>query len=348
MTSEPLDVRTLTDGGQQAADVAGAIATFLGEAKETLDLAQYDFHLQPETAAIVGGAIKEAAARGVAVRMIYNVDHRNPIPVPPPPEPDVELIASLGVPERAIAGEPDLMHHKYVVRDRTCVWTGSMNWTDDSWSRQENVILIVESAEVAQAFTRNFDELWSKGIVEESGFVDPDMVDVGAARVRSWFTPGHGEELSQQIATAIGSARRRVRICSPVLTAAPILGTLAQLVSEGRIDVAGCLDRPQIEGVIHEWHRNGNFTWKLPLLERVLAGEFSGKRSTPYGAGPVHDFMHAKVTVADDVVFAGSFNLSRSGEQNAENVLEIHDAGLADRLASFVDDVRARYPLFGA
>ena len=51
--------------------------------------------------------------------MIYNVDHRNPIPVPPPPEPDDGLIASLGVPAHAIAGEPDLMHHKYVVRDGT-------------------------------------------------------------------------------------------------------------------------------------------------------------------------------------------------------------------------------------
>jgi phosphatidylserine/phosphatidylglycerophosphate/cardiolipin synthase-like enzyme len=48
--------------------------------------------------------------------------------------------------------------------------------------------------------------------------------------------------------------------------------------------------------------------------------------------------------VADDVVFTGSFNLSRSGEENAENMVEIVDAGLADRLAGFVDDVRARYP----
>ncbi len=346
MTSDPLDVRTLTDGGQQPADIAGAIAAFIGEAEASLDLAQYDFHLAPETAAIVGGAIKAASARGVAVRMIYNVDHRNPIPVPPPAEPDVELIASLGIPAHAIAGEPDLMHHKYVVRDGKSVWTGSTNWTDDSWSRQENVIVTVDSAGLANAFAKNFDELWSKGIVEESGFVDPDEVLVGAIPVRPWFTPGHGEELSQQIATAIGSARRRVRICSPVLTAAPILATLAQLVSEGRLDVAGCLDRPQIEGVIHEWHRNGNYTWKLPLLERMLTGEFSGKHSTPYGAGSVHDFMHAKVTVADDVVFTGSFNLSRSGERNAENVLEIHDAALADRLAAYIDEVRARYPLF--
>ena len=50
--------------------------------------------------------------------------------------------------------------------------------------------------------------------------------------------------------------------------------------------------------------------------------------------------MHAKVTVADDVVFCGSFNLSRSGERNAEDMLEIHDA-LAGRAAGrFIDGVR--------
>ena len=338
----------MTDGGQSAVDVARLVAEFIGGSHRTIDLAQYDFHLAPETAGIVGGAIKEAAARGVAVRMIYNVDHRNPIPVPPPPEPDVELITSLGVPERAIAGEPDLMHHKYAVRDGRSVWTGSTNWTDDSWSRQENVILTVDSEQLAAAFTKNFEELWSKGIVEESGFVAPAELEIGGSKVRPWFTPGHGEALSQRIATAIAAARRRVRICSPVLSAAPVLAILAQLVSEDRMDLAGCLDRPQVEGVIHEWHQNGNFTWKLPLLERVLTGQFSGKASTPYGAGSVHDFMHAKVTVADDTVFTGSFNLSRSGEQNAENVLEIENAALADRLATYVDEVRARYPLFTA
>ena len=29
---------------------------------------------------------------------------------------------------------------------------------------------------------------------------------------------------------------------------------------------------------------------------------------------------------------------------NAENVLEIEDAAIADKLAAFVDEVRARYP----
>src|SRR5207237_513611 len=162
-------------------------------------LAQYDFNLRPETAKVVGDTIKSAAARGVAVRFIYNLDHRLPIPVPPPPEPDAQLIASLGVPEKPIAGVPDLMHHKYVIRDGESVWTGSMNWTDDSWSRMENVIVTVDSREIAAAYAKDFDELWDKGIVEESGFVEPRPVTVDGKEVRPWFTPGHGEALSHRI-----------------------------------------------------------------------------------------------------------------------------------------------------
>jgi phosphatidylserine/phosphatidylglycerophosphate/cardiolipin synthase-like enzyme len=76
----------------------------------------------------------------------------------------------------------------------------------------------------------------------------------------------------------------------------------------------------------------------------VLANaDFKGKPSTKYGTDTPHDFMHAKVTVADDVMFAGSFNLSRSGEMNAENVVEVHDAALADQLAAFIDEIRERY-----
>jgi phosphatidylserine/phosphatidylglycerophosphate/cardiolipin synthase-like enzyme len=54
--------------------------------------------------------------------------------------------------------------------------------------------------------------------------------------------------------------------------------------------------------------------------------------------------MHAKVCVCDDTVFIGSFNLSHSGEENAENVLEIEDASLAERMASYIDAIRAKYP----
>jgi phosphatidylserine/phosphatidylglycerophosphate/cardiolipin synthase-like enzyme len=321
------------------------IAEWLAPARESLEIAQYDFHLLPETAAVVTAAITDAAARGVAVRIVYNVDHRNPIPVPPPPEPDLQLIKSLGVPEKAIAGVPDLMHHKFVVRDASAVWTGSMNWTDDSWSRQENVVVTVDSPELASLYRGDFDQLWKKDLVEDTGTVPPERLRIDGMLVRPWFTPGFGEDLSHRIAKAIGRAQR-VRICSPVITTAPVLATLAQLVAEGKRDIAGCVDAAQVGGVVYQWRVDGNSAWKLPLLEKVMQGDFSGKPSTPWAAGTVHDFMHAKVVVADDVVFTGSFNLSRSGEQNAENVLELHDAELAGALSAYVDAVRARYPRF--
>jgi phosphatidylserine/phosphatidylglycerophosphate/cardiolipin synthase-like enzyme len=346
--SSSIRIRTLTDGGQQPLEVARELVEFLAPAQRSLDLAQYDFHLGEETSAVVGGAIRDAHTRGVAVRIIYNVDHGNPIPVPPPPEPDAQLIASLGVPAKPIAGVPDLMHHKYVVRDGEALWTGSMNWTDDSWSRQENVIVTADSPDLAHAFTLDFDELWERGDVEHSGFVEPRPVDVGGVKVRPWFTPGFADALTHRIAKKIGHAQR-VRICSPVITSAPVLATLAQRIADGRGDIAGCVDGTQVDDVIRQWQADGNVSWKLPLLRQVLAGPFTGKRSVPWEpTGSLHNFMHAKLVVADDVVFTGSFNLSHSGEKNAENVLEIEDAGLAAQLSTYVDEVRVRYPAFDA
>jgi phosphatidylserine/phosphatidylglycerophosphate/cardiolipin synthase-like enzyme len=338
--SERIEIRTLTDGGQQPAEIAHVVAAFIDGAERTLDLAQYDFNLGEETKTIVGDAVRRAAARGVRQRFVFNVDYANPIPVPPPPEPDVQLIATLPVEGKAIAGVPDLMHHKFMIRDSASVWTGSMNWTDDSWSRQENVVAIVHSEAIAKAYDLDFGQLWTTGDVEQTGFVDPRWDD---HVVRGWFTPGHGEDLSARIAKLIRRARKRVRICSPLITTGPVLGTLAQVIADGTVDVAGCVDATQVREVIQQWRANLNVSWKLPLLQQVMAGPFTGKVSTPYGDGTVHDFMHAKICVCDDTVFVGSFNLSRSGERNAENVLEIQDAAIADRLAAFVDTVRSKY-----
>jgi phosphatidylserine/phosphatidylglycerophosphate/cardiolipin synthase-like enzyme len=280
------------------------------------------------------------------VRLAYNFEQDDhPVPVPPPPRTEPGLIESLPFPTAAIPGVPDLMHHKYIVRDRTAVWTGSTNWTVDSWTREENVILTADSAELAARFGVDFEQLWTGRNVEHSGKVDTAPFQVGATSVRAWFCPGRGERLAHRIAKAIGTAQTRVRIASPVLSSAPILATLAQVVGDGKVDVAGVVDQTQVLEVIHQWQMNGNAPWKEPLLRTVLGRAlFSGKHSTPYSPDSVHDFMHAKVTVADDIVFVGSFNLSHSGERNAENVLEIADAAMADELAAFIDTVRARYP----
>ncbi len=347
----PIDVWTLSDGGQPAEQVAERVAAFLRPARESLELALYDVRLPDPVGAIVAEELRAAEGRGVAVRLVYNVDHEDdgparPPALHPPPQTRPEILEQLPIEVRPVPGVPDLMHHKYAVRDGEAVWTGSANWTIDSWTRQENVLAVVQSPAVGAAYRVNFEELWQRQDVERSGLPEPELAEVEGVPVRAWFTPGQGEDLSHAIATAIGRARSRVRIASPVITSAPVLGTLAELARRP-VDVAGVVDAPQIATVFEQWAENGQSSWKIPLLAAVLSKlPFSGKRSIPWRAegDDPHNFMHAKVTVADDVAFIGSFNLSRSGERNAENVLEIRDAGLADRLAAFVDRVRGLYP----
>jgi phosphatidylserine/phosphatidylglycerophosphate/cardiolipin synthase-like enzyme len=237
------------------------------------------------------------------------------------------------------------MHHKYVIRDGEALWTGSMNWTADSWTREENVIVTLDSKDLAGRYGVDFEQLWTLRDVQKSGKVDSTPVDVAGTSIRPWFCPGRGDKLAHRIAKAIGTATRRIRIASPVISSGPILGTLAQVAADGKVDLAGVVDSTQIHEVLRQWQMNGNASWKEPLLRTALGrAPFTGKHSTPYAPGSVHDYMHAKVTVADDTSFVGSFNLSHSGELNAENVLEIADPATADRLAAFIDDIRGRYP----
>lgn len=342
---ERIRLQTLTDGGQAAEDVARDIAGFLRGARESLELALYDVRLPDPAGSIVADELRRAGQRGVSIRLIYNVDTQRPAALHPPPETRPEILAELPVEARAVSGVPDLMHHKYAVRDSEAVLTGSANWTIDSWTRQENVLAVVEDGQIGGAYRRNFEELWTTRDVGRSGHVEPEPHDVGGAQVRAWFTPANGERLSQRIATLIGGAAR-IRIASPVLTSGPVLATLNELAGRRGTDVAGVVDGPQVATVFQQWAENGQSAWKIPLLETALRRlPFSAKPSTPWHPdGGVHDFMHAKVTVADDTVFLGSFNLSRSGEDNAENMLEIRDEAAADRLATFIDEVRHRYP----
>src|SRR5207253_3151777 len=103
--------------------------------------------------------------------------------------------------------------------------------------RQENVVAVVSSPEIAAEYTRDFAQLVATDEVAGSGAIDPRW----HGSVRVWFTPAHGGDLSHRIAQAIGLARRRVRVCSPVLTTGPVLGALAGT----RVDVAGCVDETQ-------------------------------------------------------------------------------------------------------
>jgi phosphatidylserine/phosphatidylglycerophosphate/cardiolipin synthase-like enzyme len=235
------------------------------------------------------------------------------------------------------------------VIDGERVWTGSMNWTEDSFTLQENCIVTLDSPLVAAAYLQDFEVLWNRPRhLDKSGRFDVEWSDATfqgeAVRVRPLFCPGRGPELAALIGSRIAVARERILICSPVLTSGPILGALSDVVGRGTVPVTGVIDRTQMQDVLRQWGSLPKASWK-PAAFRFVASKahFGGKRSIPWGPQSVHDFLHAKLVVCDDWAFAGSYNHSRAGEENAENVLAMDGKACADRVAETIREFAERY-----
>jgi hypothetical protein len=76
--------RALLDCGQTAEEIGARLVAWLAEARRSLDIALYDVRLPGPVGDAVGGAIRAAAARGVAVRIAFNEDGNRAVrPLPP-------------------------------------------------------------------------------------------------------------------------------------------------------------------------------------------------------------------------------------------------------------------------
>ncbi len=351
-----IDVTFLEQGGQSAAAVAALLAEFIAAARSTLHLAVYDFRLSDATAAPVIEALRGRVAAGVEVRVAYDAGKKNADfpaagtdPAPPGTGDFVRRLGD-GIGVRPITGGdpqmPKLMHHKYLIRDGAtaagAVWTGSTNFTDDAWTLQENNVIRLASPELCAFYETDFKELWEKGDIATTGAHDSGTVRVGAVPVHVAFSPGDGRAIDHDVAHRISAARRRLKICSMLLTSGAILGALSDVLQRGRLaEYGGVYDRTQMDGVLRQWQGTPS-AWKADVFAQVVAG-LSGKRSTPYAPSTPHDFMHNKVLVCDDAVITGSYNLSRSAEDNAENILILEDRGLADLYNAYIDGLTKRY-----
>jgi phosphatidylserine/phosphatidylglycerophosphate/cardiolipin synthase-like enzyme len=341
----------LEQGQQKPADIAALMADFLTGAKTRLHLAIYDFRLSDPVAAPVIKALRDRCAAGVEVRLVYDSGKKErPAfaaggdPAPPGTSTFVKKLGD-GIQSKPITGGdphlPRLMHHKYIVRDGQTVWTGSTNWTDDSWARMENNILRIESPELCGYYEKDFAELWARGDIATTGAHDTGTVQIDAATVEVAFAPGEGMAIDHEIAHRIGQARRRIKICSALINSGAILGALNDALKHQTLEYGGVYDKTQMDGVLAQWKGQPS-EWKIAAFQQVAA-PLSGKRSTPYTPGGVHDFMHNKIMVCDDTVITGSYNFSHSATENAENIIIARDPELAERYVAYVDGLTARY-----
>ncbi len=353
--SGDLAVHFLAQGEQTGEQVASWFADFMFQAQRSLDIAIYDWRLSPPLASIIQQALRERAQAGVSIRIAYDAGKLDQpgfvVGADPAPPGTAAFVHTLGFPSRAITGLK-LMHNKYMVRDAglpsAAVWTGSANFTDDQWTLCDNNILEMTSAPLAAAYARDFEQLWQTGTIGDSGDFDAPQVSLVyqglPATIHVDFAPGCGSAIDALVAHRVASARRRVRICSMLLNSGALIGALSDLLHDGRVPVDGVYDRTQMEGVYPQWQQVPSNRWKIPAVQHIIerAG-LVGKNSTPYTPTGIHDFMHNKMLLVDDTVITGSYNFSHSAEMNAENILFMESAPLAEAYSAYIDHLKAKY-----
>jgi phosphatidylserine/phosphatidylglycerophosphate/cardiolipin synthase-like enzyme len=346
-----LSVFFLTQGEQTADAVMARLIAFLRAARQSLDIAVYDMRFSDPLKASLISALRERAEAGVQIRFCYDADK--------PPRPNVAagqdpaptgtgaFVQSLGYPWRRIAGMK-LMHSKFILRDRQSISTGSANLTDDAFTLMENNVVVIDSSQLAEYYAQDFEQLWEKENFDNTGEIKTVPVQLTfsdqPAEARVMFSPGCGLAIDSEIARRVRSAQRRVRICSLLLNSGTLIAELGNLLRAGHVNVDGIYDRTQMADVYRQWQGVPQNRWKIGALsEIIMRTGLVGKNSTPYTPTGRHDFMHNKVLVVDDTVITGSYNFSRSAQFNAENILFIESAPLAEVYSAYIDHLITKY-----
>jgi len=126
------------------------IASLLDGAERSIHVAVYSF-----TSDLLAEALIRAKQRGVEVRVIVEKERIGERGA------KYERLRDAGIDTRA-DGNPDLMHHKFVVIDGKIVVTGSYNWSAAAEDRNDENIVIIENPAVAERFEEEFERIWER------------------------------------------------------------------------------------------------------------------------------------------------------------------------------------------
>ncbi|MCY3833326.1 MAG: phospholipase D-like domain-containing protein [Chloroflexi bacterium] len=304
------------DPGAEQKSYAGGIEMALindiKETRKTLAIAAFELNSEPMYEAILA-----AHRRGVAVRIVTDDEHGLH---------DAKNDALRRLQQAGVAlrddGRSGLMHNKFMIMDGQRVWTGSLNYTVNGVYRNNNNILVMESAAAARAYQAEFDEMFDGG---QFGPRSPDdgafTFALGAGDVNIMFAP-EADEVSLLIAE-IEAAARSIHLLAFVFSLEELSEAILKRADDQR---AGDFI---VKGIFEK--RNSTASWsQLPALH--CAGADMRQDGSPF-------VMHHKVIIIDEhTVITGSFNYSKSAaERNDENIVVIRNETIA---ALYLDEWR--------
>jgi phosphatidylserine/phosphatidylglycerophosphate/cardiolipin synthase-like enzyme len=274
------------------------LAVAIDQARVSVDIAIYDLNLWS-----LRGALIDAHRRGVTVRMVTDSDNMD--------EQEVEEIKEAGI---KVLGDRQegLMHDKFVIIDRTEVWTGSMNFTTGGGYLDNNNLIRLRSSKLAEDYTFEFEQMFVDDHfqwLKTAGTPNP-VVTMNGSRVEVYFSPQDGT--LEHILNAVNAAQKSIYFMAYSFTSDGLAEALIERAKSG-VSVTGVFDKDQ-------YHSNVGTEFDS-LREAGIEVYLDGNPR----------LMHHKVIIIDqEIVITGSYNFSNNAEHdNDENSLIIHNQDIA-------------------
>jgi phosphatidylserine/phosphatidylglycerophosphate/cardiolipin synthase-like enzyme len=296
-----------------AADFTGGpdefLAAAIDQARLSVDMAAYSLNLWS-----IRDALIHAHQRGVVVRMVMESDNMD--------NQEVQQILDAGIPVIGDQRE-GLMHNKFVVIDRSAVWTGSMNYTTSGAYQDNNNLICIRSTQVVEDYTTEFNQMFEENLFgpEKRAATPNPGLTIDGTPVEIYFSPDDG--VAVQLLALLQEAQDSIYFMAYSFTANDLGDAIRQRAAAG-LTVAGVMDDGQINS-----NRGTEYD---PFKQAGLDVRRDGN------AG----LMHHKVIIIDQkIVITGSYNFSASAEtSNDENVVIIHNADVA---AQYLEEFQRVY-----
>lgn len=275
---------------QQTGGIEQAIVASIDAARLSVDVAIYSFSLRE-----VANALLRARDRGVAVRVVMESDNRERS-VP-------QALIEAGIP---ILGDrrEGLMHDKFIVIDRSEVWTGSLNFTNDGAYKDNNNLVHIRSVKVAENYLVEFEEMYTDDLFgPDSIATTPNpILTVDGVQVETYFSPDDG--IAARLVELLQGAQESIYFMAYSFTSDNIAQVMRDKFDAG-LEVQGVMDAEQAKS---------NQGTEIDLF--VQAG-------LPVRTDAHKGLMHHKVIIIDrSIVVTGSYNFTASAEdRNDENLI---------------------------
>jgi phosphatidylserine/phosphatidylglycerophosphate/cardiolipin synthase-like enzyme len=308
------DPERINDPDNLVGSIAEKLIGRIDAAQDTIDVAAFEADYFP-----IADALEAAAGRGVDVRWITDDEHG----IEADEDDEIGLFEALE--DAGVEVQDDdrsaLMHNKFIIFDGQTVWTGSTNLTRNGSFRNNNNVLVMESAELATIFEREFEEMWDGEFGPRSpSTIGQQSLEIEGTPLRVLFAAE--DEVISELAPLVASAEESIRFMAFSFTHDDMGAAVLERAAAG-VDVRGIFEK---RGSQTEFSELGALLCAgLPVRQDGNPGTF-----------------HHKVFVIDDqVVVTGSLNFSNNADDsNDENVVIVANGDIA---AAYLDEFYRRW-----